>query len=462
MFFILPENATIPACQLRSTIVLARASRRASLARRRSSALLADVEEFNTIWALPAWYGYLLLLDAAIYHIQDNSFLSHRRRETLAMLAWSVPFWLMYEGYNFSFGTGITCIARARQARKRRCCSWPTRRYCRRFSFMPNCSRRGGGAGLALPPAYRRAVLLVYRRSRRTVSCCRSSGRGNVSGCSGARGWLPEALNVQARRAVIAGDSAAVRRACSACSWRACWPGLSGRATTTARAANGSIPCLASRNGRFSKCPAPVFLGFPFLALEAFSTYSLICHVARGGRTWERTTRKLPGPSRPGSAGWPCAGHAAHARHRRPHVSDNRPLGALLIELDAVRAGMKRHCARSASRRRSGWSAPPTPKKPPSQRAGVPIEILQAAVWQAKLSEHKGMGADAAWLVMMTGIRDVRTWPRKNRTSCTRDWNCWRTIGACPRRGSVRSTSDPRRPLRRRPAKIDPAADEHR
>ena len=296
-------------------------------ARRRSMRPAGRCRGIQHHLGLPAWYGYLLLLDAAIYHIQDNSFLSHRRRETLAMLAWSVPFWLMYEGYNFSFGTGITCIARARQARKRRCCSWPTRRYCRRFSFMPNCSRRGGGGRTG---AYRRCISTgrftglspvsahaVSRAAAHLAAAMFLDALGRGAGPAGGAELL------QARRAVmLATEVRPLGAPCSACSWRACWPGLSGRATTTARAANGSIPCLASRNGRFSKCPAPVFLGFPFLALEAFSTYSLICHVARGGRTWGKGRHaNYPARLAPAAPAGHCAGLTAHARHRRPHVS---------------------------------------------------------------------------------------------------------------------------------------------
>src|SRR5881409_3341029 len=63
-------------------------------------ALVNDVERWNAIWYVPAWYGYLLVLDACIFRLQGHSFLSHRRRELAAMLFWSVPFWFVFEAYN--------------------------------------------------------------------------------------------------------------------------------------------------------------------------------------------------------------------------------------------------------------------------------------------------------------------------------------------------------------------------
>ena len=64
-------------------------------------ALLKDIEVWNTVWYVPAWYGYLLMLDGAIFRRSGKSFLSHRKRETGAMLFWSAPFWYLFEAYNF-------------------------------------------------------------------------------------------------------------------------------------------------------------------------------------------------------------------------------------------------------------------------------------------------------------------------------------------------------------------------
>jgi uncharacterized protein DUF4332 len=63
-------------------------------------ALLADLEAWNTVWYLPAWYGYLLVLDAVIHLRRGQSWVSARRRELAAMMLWSLPFWLLFEAFN--------------------------------------------------------------------------------------------------------------------------------------------------------------------------------------------------------------------------------------------------------------------------------------------------------------------------------------------------------------------------
>jgi hypothetical protein len=63
-------------------------------------ALAADLEAWNAIWYLPAWYGYLLMLDAVIYARSGRSFVGGRWRELVTTMFWSLPFWLLFEAFN--------------------------------------------------------------------------------------------------------------------------------------------------------------------------------------------------------------------------------------------------------------------------------------------------------------------------------------------------------------------------
>ena len=63
-------------------------------------ALVRDVPVWNVAWYVPAWYGYLLIVDSLIFARRGESFVSGRRRELLEMLFWSLPFWFFFEAVN--------------------------------------------------------------------------------------------------------------------------------------------------------------------------------------------------------------------------------------------------------------------------------------------------------------------------------------------------------------------------
>lgn len=64
------------------------------------AALWADVPVANALWYLPAWYGYLLAADALLFRLSGSSFVGTWRRELGAMMFWSVPFWFLFEAFN--------------------------------------------------------------------------------------------------------------------------------------------------------------------------------------------------------------------------------------------------------------------------------------------------------------------------------------------------------------------------
>lgn len=57
--------------------------------------------ELLTAWTTPVcWWGYLLLVDAAIYRKKGTSPLTARRRTVVLQCGLSVAFWCLFEGYN--------------------------------------------------------------------------------------------------------------------------------------------------------------------------------------------------------------------------------------------------------------------------------------------------------------------------------------------------------------------------
>ena len=64
------------------------------------AALVFDLPHWNTFWYVPAWWGYLLILDAVVHGLEGRSWVGDRRRELLFMLFWSVPFWFLFEAFN--------------------------------------------------------------------------------------------------------------------------------------------------------------------------------------------------------------------------------------------------------------------------------------------------------------------------------------------------------------------------
>ncbi|HEX5483214.1 MAG TPA: hypothetical protein VFZ08_11380 [Terriglobia bacterium] len=64
-------------------------------------ALLALRVQFVTVYFTPlAWTGYLLFVDALTANLQGSSLLQRSPRRFLALAAWSIPLWLIFEAYN--------------------------------------------------------------------------------------------------------------------------------------------------------------------------------------------------------------------------------------------------------------------------------------------------------------------------------------------------------------------------
>ncbi|MGH7563327.1 MAG: DUF4332 domain-containing protein [Gemmatimonadota bacterium] len=66
-----------------------------------TSGMLAGVEPFATWYYLFAWYATLLVVDAAVARRGGHFFFLDRPTFLVSLLAWSVPFWLLFELVNF-------------------------------------------------------------------------------------------------------------------------------------------------------------------------------------------------------------------------------------------------------------------------------------------------------------------------------------------------------------------------
>jgi hypothetical protein len=387
--------------------------------------LVTDVPGWNATWYVPAWYGYLLVLDAAIFLLQGHSFVGGRRRELVAMMFWSVPFWFLFEAYNLrmenwyyvfvlrspwhqalvtwlAFATVLpACFFHAELIRSLR---WWCRLSCRplRFGHVPCWVL--GVLSLVLPLIWPRYFFwLVW----------------------GITLWAPEAVNYRTGAPSLLRDleSGRCRRPLrllaggllaglvwegvnfwARCKWIYTVPGF--------------------EEVKFFEIPVAGLLGFPILSVAAFSFYSLLCHLLRGGRHWEepgaQTVRSASGHRLVAAGGVAllfCLGTFAltldhTARSQRP----------LLRELEGLdrqtEIGLRAASVASPERllssiRHQGLEAL-------AKRASVDVDRLRKARRHATLALHKGMGTEAARLLLSVGVTTLADLAEEEPAELTR------------------------------------------
>lgn len=254
-------------------------------------ALYHDIPPWNVLWYVFGWFGYLLVLDAVIYWIRGHSFLTHRRIELLEMLFWSIPFWFLFEAYNFvldnwyyvyalnsNWQQGI--FAFLAYATVLPACFFHAEflkaaGLFRNHSITPVNIHRGlkqfffwfGMLCIILPLLFPRYAFwmvwgatlgvpdyLNYRNGAPSILGDLEEGRPGrlyrllIGGLMSGFVW--EGLNYWAR-----------------CKWIYTVPGL--------------------EEWKLFEMPILGFLGFPVLAVEAFAFYSLLNYYLRGSRSWE-------------------------------------------------------------------------------------------------------------------------------------------------------------------------------
>jgi hypothetical protein len=360
-------------------------------------ALIADLEAWNTIWYLPAWYGYLLAVDAAIYLRRGVSFVGGRRRELVAMMLWSLPFWLLFEVYNlrlhnwyYVFGLrtiwGSVLMSTLAFATVLPAC----------FFHAEALEAFGGFRGTRCRP---------LRVSRRTLSVLATAGafcavaplvwpRTFFWAVWGATFGIPEVLNYRTGAPSLIADLEAGRcgrllRLLVGGLWAgAVWELLNYWART-----KWIYTVPGFEDWKVFEMPLAGFGGFPPLALSAFAFFTLVSRLARGRRVAAVTVAAVF------SVGASIAVLDRNVQSVRPVLSE-------LSGLDVSTA------------RRLRASGIPTPElldravrqegpAAVASRAGIPRARLERAARQASLALHKGMGAPAARLLEAAGIEKV-------------------------------------------------------
>jgi len=390
--------------------------------------LALDVPGWNVAFFLFAWYGGLVAADGLVHSRRGHSLLRGRRRELVAMMAASVPFWCLFELYNLRLQNWHYVFLPHGEVAQ---AAFATLAFA---TVLPACFvpaelvRTFGGLGrirgrpLTVGPGLE-AALVVFGLA--CVVLPLVAPRLFFPLVWGATLGIPAVINRRVGAQSLLADLEAGRPGrllallagglCAGFAWellnlvaRAGWiytvPGLEGWKL-------GEMPLLG-------------FLGFPALAVQAFSAWSLGSWLLRGGRHWERADaeQRHLRPGRRGRLG-AMAGIVAVSvplslLTMDPAVQARRPLLADLEGLDAVdrvaltAAGLstpERLCTAAVGRR--DWLRPGAPE--PARVAGladrleVPVAALERATRHACLSVHKGMGTEAASVLVEAGIGSV-------------------------------------------------------
>jgi Domain of unknown function (DUF4332) len=360
-------------------------------------ALIADLEAWNTVWYLPAWYGYLLILDSVISLRGRPSFVVERRGELVSMMAWSLPFWLIFEAFNlrlanwyYVFGLrtlwGSLLMSMLAFATVLPACLFHAEaldafgvfrdKRWRPLRVTPAVLRLCAAAGAA-------AVVLPLLRPREFFWMVWAAPLG-----------LLEVVNYRAGAPSLVRDLESgrsgrlLRLLVGGLLAGAAWELLNYWART-----KWIYTVPGFEQWKLLEMPFAGFGGFPPLALSAFAFYSFVS--------------RLRGRSRLVAAAVAIAfSGAASAAVLDRNVQSIRPILSELSGLDASAAARLR-AARIPTPERLDRAARREGLAAVAARSGLPEGVLERAAAEASLALHKGMGVPAARLLEAAGIRTV-------------------------------------------------------
>jgi hypothetical protein len=370
------------------------------------------VPRWNAIWYVPAWYGYLLVLDAVLFLRRGRSFVSHERGRLAAMLLWSVPFWLFFEACNlvlrdwyYVFGlrsaraaAALTAVAFATvlpaclfHAEFLEAFGAWRRLACRPRRFAPRAPGAVAALGLVCL-----ASALLFPRVAFPLVWFAPIGLDGLNYGQGSPSLLRDFEEGNCARllrlllgGLWAGGVWELFNSWARCKWIYAVPGF--------------------ETNKLFEMPLAGFLGFPVLAVGAFCFFSLVSEFHQ----------------------WPL--------HRRALVA-----GAVLVFSIAVYFPMQEKTVRSrrpllseipgldaAARERLGAAGIETPERllravnleglpATSARTGIPAGVLGRARDVTVLALHKGMGVPRAQLLEAAGIEDLAQLSREDPENLSR------------------------------------------
>ena len=360
-------------------------------------ALLADLEAWNTVWYLPAWYGYLLVLDAVIHLRRGRSWVSARRRELAAMMLWSLPFWFLFEAFNLRLANwyyvfGLRTL-------------WG--------SFLMSTL----AFATVLPACFFHAEVLdafgVFREKRwrpfrvtpRLLAACVGTGvacavlpllfpRWTFWMVWGAPFAIFEVVNYRSGAPSLLRDleqgrpARLLRLLAGGLAAGAVWELLNFWART-----KWIYTVPGFEQWKVLEMPFAGFGGFPPLALSGFAYFSFVSGL-RG-----RMRFAVAGIAVAFTVVAAVATLDRNVQSVRPVLSELSGLDAAAVE--RLRAsGIPTPERLDRAVRREGLEAV-------ASRTGVPIATVHRAAREASIALHKGMGVPAARLLQQAGIRTV-------------------------------------------------------
>jgi len=359
-------------------------------------ALIRDVPRWNAIWYVPAWYGYLLILDSILFLRRRRSFVSHEHGRLLAMLLWSVPFWLFFEGCNlilrdwyYVFGLRnpwtaavLTVLAFATVLPA---CLFHAE-LLEAFGVWRRLSCRPRRIPVWMPPAVASfgavclASALLVPRFAFPLIWFAPVGLDAVNYRSGAPSLLRDLEEGNCRRLPLlllgglwAGGVWELFNSWARCKWIYAVPGF--------------------ETNKLFEMPLAGFLGFPVLAVGAFCFFSAVSGMGH----WPVWRRRLV----LAAAVLFCS--AIYPGLQRQTVRSLRPLLSELPSLEApARARLAAAAVETPERleraaRREGLDNL-------SERTAISIDSLRRARDESVLALHKGMGVPRALLLQAAGI----------------------------------------------------------